>query len=77
MRLLRDDGQVVLMKGSHIIVVLLIFAWPLNYLYQRQLGAVSFLLLAIFFFVISIREIKKLRKEKNDHCGGSPEEKIK
>ncbi|MFJ7725990.1 hypothetical protein ACIQXV_07475 [Neobacillus sp. NPDC097160] len=62
------------MKVSHIIIVLIIFAWPLNYLYQRQLGAISFLLLAIFFFVISIKEIKKLKAQKEKE---PPREKIK
>jgi hypothetical protein len=55
-------------------LVLIIFAWPLFYLYQRQLGAITFLLLAVFFLVIAIKEMKKL-KESEDSC---PEkEKIK
>ncbi|WP_066248721.1 hypothetical protein [Neobacillus drentensis] len=55
------------MKLTHILLVLIVCAWPLNYLYQRQLGAISFLLLAIFFLVISIKEMKKLKQaEKND-----------
>ncbi|EKN64880.1 hypothetical protein BABA_22298 [Neobacillus bataviensis LMG 21833] len=62
------------MKVSHIIIVLIIFAWPLNYLYQRQLGAISFLLLAIFFLVISIKEMKKLKEEDKNE---PPNEKIK
>jgi hypothetical protein len=58
-------------------MVLIVFAWPLNYLYQLQLGAISFLLLAIFFLVISIKEIKKLRQaEKNDSEDPHPQ-KIK
>ncbi|MEH7374200.1 hypothetical protein [Neobacillus drentensis] len=52
------------MKVSLILVVLIVCAWPLNYLYQRQLGAVSFLLLAIFFLVISIKEMKKQKQAK-------------
>ncbi|WHY77482.1 hypothetical protein QNH20_26050 [Neobacillus sp. WH10] len=62
------------MKASHIIIVLIIFAWPLYYLYQLQLGAVSFLLLAIFFLVITIKETKKLRAQKEKEL---PREKIK
>ncbi|WHY66989.1 hypothetical protein [Neobacillus sp. SuZ13] len=55
------------MKFGYILLILIVFAWPLNYLYQRQLGAVSFLLLAIFFLVISLKELKKQKKaEKND-----------
>ncbi|MCM3567169.1 hypothetical protein [Neobacillus mesonae] len=56
------------MKLGTMMIILLIFAWPLYYLYERQLGAVSFLLLAIFFLVISIKEYKKLRsqEEKDD-----------
>ncbi|WP_186446496.1 hypothetical protein [Neobacillus bataviensis] len=53
------------MKSRHIIVILIIFAWPLYYLYELQLGAVSFLLLAIFFLYISIKEMKKLKSEKS------------
>ncbi|MBT2657737.1 hypothetical protein J7E81_21285 [Bacillus sp. ISL-18] len=53
------------MKGLHIIIILIIFAWPLNYLYQRQLGAVSFLLLAILFLYVSLKEMKKLKREKS------------
>jgi hypothetical protein len=64
-------------KISHIIIILLIFAWPLNYLYQRQLGAISFLLLAIFFLVISIKETKKLRSEENGDSIDLKQEKIK
>jgi membrane protein implicated in regulation of membrane protease activity len=47
-----------------IILLLLIFAWPLYYLYQLQLGAVSFLLLAIFFAVITYKEVKKYKSNK-------------
>ena len=55
------------MKFGYILLILIVFAWPLNYLYQRQLGAVSFLLLAIFFLVISLKELKKQKPaEKND-----------
>lgn len=55
------------MKVSHILMVLIVCAWPLNYLYQRQLGAVSFLLLAIFFLVISVKELKKQKRaQKKD-----------
>jgi hypothetical protein len=52
------------MKLSYMIVILIVFSWPLYYLYQIQLGAISFLLLAIFFLVISIKEIKKIRAQK-------------
>ncbi|GHH97950.1 hypothetical protein [Neobacillus kokaensis] len=52
------------MKLGYMIIILLIFAWPLYYLYERQLGAISFLLLAIFFLVVSIKEYKKFREQK-------------
>ncbi|MEH7115857.1 hypothetical protein V7128_00350 [Neobacillus vireti] len=55
------------MKGSHIIIILIVFAWPLYYLYELQLGAVSFLLLAIFFLYISIKEMKKIKGEKTQN----------
>jgi hypothetical protein len=62
------------MKLTHILLVLIVFAWPLNYLYQRQLGAISFLLLAIFFLVISIKEIKKQREaEKSEREKAHPQ----
>ncbi|ETI66075.1 hypothetical protein [Neobacillus vireti] len=53
------------MKVSYMIIVLIIFAWPLYYLYEMQLGAISFLLLAIFFLVITIKETKKFKEKKN------------
>jgi ABC-type iron transport system FetAB permease component len=57
------------MKTNHTLVVLIIAAWPLYYLYQHQLGAISFLLLAIFFLVKAIKELKMLKKEnKPDDC---------
>jgi hypothetical protein len=65
------------MKVSHILLILIVFAWPLNYLYQRQLGAISFLLLAIFFLVITIKETKKLKKLENGDTLKSNQEKIK
>lgn len=65
------------MKASQIILILIIFAWPLYYLYELQLGAVSFLLLAIFFLVISIKEIKKAKLEKKTGTSEPRREKIK
>jgi hypothetical protein len=65
------------MKVSHILLILIVFAWPLNYLYQRQLGAISFLLLAIFFSVITIKETKKLKKQENGDTLKSNQKKIK
>ncbi|WML24467.1 hypothetical protein [Neobacillus sp. OS1-33] len=62
------------MKLTHILLVLIVCAWPLNYLYQRQLGAISFLLLAIFFLMISMKEMKKLKHaEKNDSEKAHPQ----
>ncbi|MGG3561038.1 hypothetical protein ABES03_05410 [Neobacillus rhizosphaerae] len=65
------------MKVSHILLILIVFAWPLNYLYQRQLGAISFLLLAIFFLVISIKETKRLKGQNNSGDSKTNREKIK
>jgi predicted ABC-type exoprotein transport system permease subunit len=59
------------LKVSKIIIILIISAWPLYYLYEVQLGAVSFLLLAIFFLVIAIKEIKMSREQEKE----PPEEK--
>ncbi|CAH2713962.1 hypothetical protein BACCIP111895_01116 [Neobacillus rhizosphaerae] len=55
------------MKLSHIMVVLIIFSWPLYYLYEIQLGAISFLLLAIFFLVVTIKETKKFKEQKKNN----------
>ncbi len=65
------------MKLSYIILLLLIFAWPLYYLYQRQLGAISFLLLAGFFLYITIMEAKKLKQHEQADNDLAKEEKIK
>jgi len=65
------------MRISYILLVLTVFAWPLNYLYQRQLGAISFLLLAIFFLVISLKEMKKLRNAKKNDSEKAGPQKIK
>ncbi|XJZ27169.1 hypothetical protein ACF5W4_17925 [Bacillota bacterium Lsc_1132] len=65
------------MKLPHIIMILLIFAWPLYYLYERQLGAVSFLLLALLFLFITIREVKKLKQQDRTDSNQKKEEKIK
>jgi len=52
------------MKLIYVIAILLIFAWPLYFLYELELGAVSFLLLAIFFGVITFKETNKYRRER-------------
>jgi hypothetical protein len=65
------------MKVSYIILVLIVCAWPLNYLYQRQLGAVSFLLLAIFFLVIAVKEMRKQKLAGKKDCQKASPQKIK
>jgi Ca2+/Na+ antiporter len=65
------------MKFGYILLILIVFAWPLNYLYQRQLGAISFLLLAIFFLVISIKEMKKHKQAKENDSKKARPEKFK
>jgi uncharacterized membrane protein len=65
------------MKVSHILLVLIVCAWPLNYLYQRQLGAISFLLLAIFFLVISIKEMRKQKQAKKTESEKAHPQKFK
>lgn len=72
-----EPGRWKNMKLTYIIIILLIFAWPLYYLYELQLGAVSFLLLAIFFLVITIKEVKKLNRDDQTDTGHTKEEKIK
>jgi membrane protein implicated in regulation of membrane protease activity len=65
------------MKLSHLVMFLLVFAWPLYYLYQIQLGAITFLLLAIFFLVVSIKEMKKASKPKKNGSEEPLQQKIK
>ncbi|MDQ6595200.1 hypothetical protein E2K98_03520 [Bacillus salipaludis] len=65
------------MKMTYMIGILLVFAWPLYYLYELQLGAVSFLLLAIFFLVVSVKETKKLRLNKEMNPERQKRQKIK
>lgn len=55
------------MKITYIIAVLMIFAWPLYYLYQRQLGAISFLLLAIFFLFLTVKEVKAVKRQSGKY----------
>jgi len=52
------------MKTSSMFIVLILLAWPLYYLYARQLGAISFLVLALFFFWIAIKELKQVKAEE-------------
>jgi uncharacterized membrane protein YqjE len=65
------------MKINYMILILIILAWPLYYLYQHQLGAISFLVLAIFFLYTAIRELKLLKKEKNPDDTEPKRENIK
>jgi len=65
------------MKLSYMVVILIVLSWPLYYLYELQLGAISFLLLAIFFLYLSIREVKKLNAKKKKDIDQSKSEKIK
>jgi hypothetical protein len=65
------------MEMTYMIGILLVFAWPLYYLYELQLGAVSFLLLAIFFLVVSVKETKKLRLNKEMKPERQKSQKIK
>ncbi|OLS41230.1 hypothetical protein [Bacillus sp. MRMR6] len=51
------------MRLSTIIYTLIIFAWPLYFLYEHSLGAISFLLLALFFLFIAIKELKKIKSD--------------
>ncbi|MDR7078634.1 membrane protein implicated in regulation of membrane protease activity [Neobacillus niacini] len=65
------------MKKNSMFLILIILAWPLYYLYQHQLGAISFLVLAIFFLVLAMRELKMLKKEKKADDTQPNREKIK
>ena len=65
------------MKTSYMVLLLIILAWPLYFLYQHQLGAISFLLLAVLFFIKAMSEMKKLKEEKNPSDSQRDCEKIK
>lgn len=65
------------MKLPYLILILLVFAWPLYYLYERQLGAISFLLLAIFFLVITIKETKKFKQQSDSSVEHIKKEKFR
>lgn len=65
------------MKVTYILIILIVLAWPLNYLYQLQLGAVSFLLLTLFFLYITIKEVKKVKRQKEKDKEQINHEKIK
>jgi ABC-type iron transport system FetAB permease component len=65
------------MKIKHMILLLLILAWPLYYLYQHQLGAISFLVLAILFFFSAMKELKMLKTEKKPDDPQTKKENIK
>ncbi|WP_342433613.1 hypothetical protein [Neobacillus sp. FSL H8-0543] len=64
------------MRVSRIIIVLLISAWPLYYLYTHSLGAISFLLLAMFFLVLAIKEMKALKEVNKSEDKKAEPEKI-
>ncbi|OCA82369.1 hypothetical protein A8F94_20920 [Bacillus sp. FJAT-27225] len=55
-------------KTKYIVALIILSAWPLYYLYQHQLGAISFLLLAILFLLLSLKElsIEKERREREE-----------
>ncbi|WP_053368410.1 hypothetical protein [Bacillus sp. FJAT-27245] len=57
------------MKIKYVVLLLILLAWPLNYLYQRQLGAISFLLLAILFLYLTIKEVSKEKERKSGGKG--------
>ncbi len=65
------------MKTSHMVLLLIILAWPLYFLYQHQLGAISFLILAVLFFIKAMSEMKKLKEEKKSSDSQRDCEKIK
>jgi hypothetical protein len=39
----------------------------LYYLYQRQLGAISFFIISIFFFYLAYHQLTKAKKEQQDN----------
>lgn len=65
------------MKIIYIVAILIVFAWPLNYLYQRQLGSISFLLLAVFFMAITVRQVKTMKRQGGNELAAGKKEKLK
>ncbi|ALC88679.1 hypothetical protein AM500_01845 [Bacillus sp. FJAT-18017] len=57
-------------KTKYIIALLILSAWPLYYLYQHQLGAISFLLLAILFLMLALKELSMERERREREEGG-------
>jgi positive regulator of sigma E activity len=57
------------------LLVLIILAWPAYYLYQRQLGAIPFLLIAIFFFYVTVKKFRRMKRQ--DPTSREKKEKIK
>lgn len=41
-------------------------AAALFYLYQRQLGAISFFITSIYFFYLAFSQLKKAKKDRRD-----------
>jgi hypothetical protein len=70
-------GQVLNLKINYTFLFFILFAWPLYYLYQHQLGAISFLVLAIFFLLKALKELKMLKKEEKPDDNQPKREKIK
>ena len=65
------------MKINYMFLLLIILAWPLYYLYQHQLGAISFLVLAIIFLYRAMKELKLIKKEEKPDDNKQKREKIK
>ncbi|MDP4107415.1 MAG: hypothetical protein Q8935_20975 [Bacillota bacterium] len=67
------------MKKTYLIflLVVIILAWPAYYLYQRQLGAIPFLLIAIFFFYVTWKEIRRIIRQDSTKGNREKKEKIK
>jgi uncharacterized membrane protein YqjE len=59
------------------LLVLIILAWPAYYLYQRQLGAIPFLLIAIFFFYATVKQFRRFTRQDPTKTNMEKKEKIK
>jgi uncharacterized membrane protein YqjE len=70
---------VEILKKTYLIFVLviIIFAWPIYYLYQRQLGAIPFLLIAVFFFYVTLKQVRLFRRQDQQKTSLDNKEKIK
>jgi positive regulator of sigma E activity len=74
---IQAGGSVLRKTYLTFLLVLIILAWPAYYLYQRQLGAIPFLLIAIFFFYMTVKQFRRIKRQDPTKINRKKKEKIK